>query len=146
MLHQTKRNLTSADSPLWMAYSCLSILAYLLFLSESLVMAQNRADSSKVMHDVLILEPGKPIERELKGGEVHTYQIVLNAGQYLHVVVDQRGIDVVVTLFAPDGKQLTEVDSPNGTQGPEPISEVVEVSGRYQLKVRSLENAVGLGR
>ena len=45
------------------------------------------------------LEPGKPVERELAGGQSHSYSIALTAGQYLHVVVDQRGIDVVVTLF-----------------------------------------------
>src|ERR1700738_5132483 len=45
------------------------------------------------------LELGKPIEMELKGGEVHSYSINLTAGQFLHLIVDQRGIDVVVTLF-----------------------------------------------
>ncbi len=67
------------------------------------------------------LETGKPIERELAGGQQHLYQLSLSAGQYLHVVVEQRGIDVVVTLFGPTGQKLLEVDSPNGTQGPEPV-------------------------
>ncbi len=67
------------------------------------------------------LELGKPIERELAGGEVHAYSIQLTAGQFLGVIVDQRGIDVVVALYAPDGKQLIEVDSPNGIKGPEPV-------------------------
>src|SRR5437870_3083520 len=67
--------------------------------------------------DVRSLEPGKPIERELAGGQAHSYQITLSAGQYLNVMVEQQGIDVVVALFGPDGKKLIEVDSPNGTQG-----------------------------
>jgi hypothetical protein len=45
-------------------------------------------------------------ERELAGDQSHAYQIALAAGQYLHVVAEQRGIDVVVTLFGPDGKKL----------------------------------------
>jgi hypothetical protein len=49
---------------------------------------------------------GKPIERNLAGNEAHSYKIVLAANQYLHVVVEQRGIDVVVALFAPDGKKI----------------------------------------
>jgi hypothetical protein len=58
------------------------------------------------------LEQGKPVERELKGGEVHAYSIQLKASQLLNLTVDQRGIDVVATLIAPDGKQLVEMDSP----------------------------------
>lgn len=41
--------------------------------------------------DVGRLEPNQPIERELKGGESHSYQITLAADEYLHVVVEQRG-------------------------------------------------------
>jgi hypothetical protein len=92
--------------------------------------------------DVTELVLGKPIERELKGGEAHSYKIALAAGQYLHAVVDQKGIDVVVRLFGPDGKQIAEVDSPNGTQGPEPVSLVTDAAGEYRLEVRALDQAV----
>jgi tetratricopeptide (TPR) repeat protein/CHAT domain-containing protein len=89
---------------------------------------------------------GKPIERELSGGQSHSYQITVAAGQYMHVVVDQRGIDVVVTLYAPDGKRLTEVDSPNGAHGPEPVSLIAETNGTYRLEVRSLEENAEPGK
>src|SRR5919201_4053884 len=59
------------------------------------------------------LEAGKPIGRELAGGQAHAYQLALSPGQYLHVVVDQRAIDVTVVLFGPDGRRLAEVDNPN---------------------------------
>src|SRR5215831_16976789 len=45
------------------------------------------------------LEPGKPVERELSGGQWHSYKITMVSGQYLHIVVKQRGIDVAVALF-----------------------------------------------
>src|SRR5262245_47774555 len=54
------------------------------------------------------LEPGKPIERGLSGGQSHSYLITMTAGQYLEVSVDQRGIDVLVTLFAPDREKRSE--------------------------------------
>lgn len=85
------------------------------------------------------LTTGQAIERELKGDEAHSYNLALTAGQYLRVVVEQKGVDVVVTLFDPNGKKAAEVDSPNGTQGPEPISMIAETSGIYRLEVRSLE-------
>ena len=62
------------------------------------------------------------------------------------MVVDQHGIDAVVTLYGPDGKQLVEVDSPNGTQGPEPVSLVAEITSSYRLAVRSLEKDARAGR
>ncbi|HEV7643515.1 MAG TPA: tetratricopeptide repeat protein [Pyrinomonadaceae bacterium] len=96
--------------------------------------------------DIHPLSLGQPIERELKGDEAHSYTVAVNSGQYLHVVVDQRGIDVVVALFGIDGKKLAEVDSPNGSQGPEPISVIVETSGNYRLEVRSLEKMATTGR
>jgi CHAT domain-containing protein/Tfp pilus assembly protein PilF len=95
-----------------------------------------------------ILEPavGARVERELKAAEMHAYIVKLPSGQYLYIVVEQKGIDVVASLFGPDGQKLTEVDSPNGTQGPEPISIIAEVAGDYRLEVRSLEEKAEIGR
>src|SRR5262249_27620503 len=103
-------------------------------------------NSGMAQQDILRLELGQPIERELAGGQSHSYQITLTEGQYLHVVVEQRGVDVVVTLVRPDGKKLIEVDSPNGTQGPESLQWIVEAAGTYWLEVRSLENNAKPGR
>ncbi|MBC7908908.1 MAG: CHAT domain-containing protein [Pyrinomonadaceae bacterium] len=116
----------------------LLLLIYLLLLASPLV-AQSE-------NDMPALEQGKLIERELAGDAAHSYSITLTANQFLHVVVEQKGIDVVVTLFAPDGRQLIEVDSPNGSSGPEPVSLVVEMAGSYRLKVRSLEAKAAPGR
>jgi CHAT domain-containing protein/Tfp pilus assembly protein PilF len=93
-----------------------------------------------------ILEPGPGVERELGGRQAHSYWIDLTSGQFIHVVVDQRGVDVVVTLFSPDGKQIIEVDSPNGTHGLEPVLAIADTSGSYRLDVRSLEKEAPIGR
>jgi CHAT domain-containing protein/Flp pilus assembly protein TadD len=116
---------------------------FISLLALSLLTPALAAQNDK---DISTLEFNKPIERELAGGQSHSYRIVLAAGQYLHVIADQRGIDVVVTLFAPDGKQVVEVDSPNGTPGPEPVSVIVETTGTYRLEVRSLEKDTPAGR
>src|SRR5215204_4240030 len=67
------------------------------------------------------LPPLSAVERELKGGETHSFQIQLTAGQFLNANVEQENIDVVTAVFGPDGKQITESDSPNERWGPEPI-------------------------
>ncbi len=92
------------------------------------------------------LEPGKPVERELAGGQNHAYQITLAAGQYLNLVVEQRGIDVVVALLGPDGKLIFEFDRETRRQGLETITQVAEVSGRYRLTVQAKQQGVAGGR
>ena len=94
--------------------------------------------------DIRTLEPSKPIERELALGTDHSYRITLVASQYLHVVVDQRDVDVVVTLLGPDGKQLSETN--NLKRGTEAISLIASISGDYRLVVRSAESVAPLGR
>jgi CHAT domain-containing protein/Tfp pilus assembly protein PilF len=125
----------------WKLY--LARYSLLLFLTFLVLVGISAAQSEKATPT---LELGKPIECELAGGQSHSYRIVLTSGQYLHVIVDQRGIDVVVTLFDPAGKQVIEVDSPNGTQGPEPVFAIAESSGTYRLDVRSFEKDVTAGR
>jgi tetratricopeptide (TPR) repeat protein len=92
------------------------------------------------------LAPGRPIERELSGGQSHTYQIRMTSGQFLYVEVDQRGIDVVVALFAPDGEKRTEVDIPYGTAGSEIVRAIAEAAGTYRIEVRALERTAEPGR
>ena len=96
--------------------------------------------------DRTLLELGKPIEREMAGGQSHPYQLAMTAGQYARVVVEQKGSDVVVKLFAPGGTLITEVDNPNGTLGPEPVHITAEATGIYRLEVISFQNDARPGR
>ena len=92
------------------------------------------------------LEPESPIERELKGGEGDRYEIALQAGQYVHLVADQRGIDVTLRLKAPDGTTILEVDSPTGNTGPEQVFAIPEVSGTFRAEVFSSDGTAPVGR
>lgn len=93
-----------------------------------------------------MLAIGTAIERELTGGQSHVYSLTLEAKQYVRGVVEQRGIDVVVSLVSPDGKTLLEVDSPNGTQGAEAFASVTTQAGVYQIIVRSPEKKAATAR
>src|SRR5262245_40960777 len=92
------------------------------------------------------LEPGKPVERELSGGQSHSYKITMISGQYLHIVVEQRGIDVVVVMFAPDGKKISEADVEHLIEGSETVSAIAEAPGAYLIEVRSPEKTAKTGR
>jgi tetratricopeptide (TPR) repeat protein len=92
------------------------------------------------------LERGKPIERELAGGQSHFYKITVTPGQYLNLEVDQRGIDLVVVLYAPDGKKETEATSLSRGTGLKTLIAIAETSGTYSIEVRSDEKTAKLGR
>ena len=87
----------------------------------------------------------QPIAARLRGGEQHRYSLRLRAGMYAQVVVEQQGIDVVVSALAPDGKAIAEIDSPNGARGPEPLGFAAERSGTYQVVVRSFDAGAAEG-
>jgi hypothetical protein len=72
------------------------------------------------------LEPGKPIQRELSGDQSHSYKITMISGQYLRIVVAQRGIDVAVALFTPDGKKISEANSEHVVERSETVSAIAE--------------------
>lgn len=92
------------------------------------------------------LEPGQPVETALNGGEGHRYEIDLEAGQYVHLVADQRGIDVVLRLRTPDGSLVAAVDSPTGDQGPEQLFVIPQTSGRFPVEVVCEDQSVPAGR
>jgi CHAT domain-containing protein/Tfp pilus assembly protein PilF len=94
----------------------------------------------------IAIEPGKPLEREMQGGEKHTYEIRAETGQFVHVAVDQLGIDVALTLYAPDGKAIASMDSPSGSFGLEQISTIAEAPGIYRLEVACGDKNVPAGR
>lgn len=83
-----------------------------------------------------LLDASKPVERKIAGGENHYYRIMLVADQYVRLVVDQRGINVSVKLYQPDGKLVAESNRLIGAYGPETISWVAGTSGFYKLHVR----------
>jgi hypothetical protein len=76
--------------------------------------------------DSIPLEPGKPVERELFGGQSHFFKITMISGQYLRVIVAQRGIDVAVALLTPDGKKIGEVDMEQLIEKSETISAIAK--------------------
>jgi CHAT domain-containing protein/Tfp pilus assembly protein PilF len=92
-----------------------------------------------------ILEPGRPIKRELTAGQQHIYQISLGADQFLRAIVEQDGIDVVVRLSGPDGNQITEFDSESRLRGRESVTQVAEAAGEYRLTVQSRQKGAAAG-
>jgi len=85
------------------------------------------------------LQAGSVTERELPGGELHTYMVRLSRGELLYTCVDQLGIDVVLTLYSPARSRLLTINRYARGRGTEQIWWVAETTGAYRLQVRSRE-------
>lgn len=97
------------------------------------------ADSPKV------LAADQAIERELQGGSKHLYTISAKTGDFVRVIADQRGIDVVVRIFAPDGGLLFERDTPNGSIGEESVA-FIAAKENYRIEVSALDEKAPRGK
>lgn len=80
------------------------------------------------------LEPNENLERAIAGGESHTYQLTLQAGQFALVRLRQPTLDSVVVLAAPDGSKLVER---NLIYAGESLAWEAAASGNYQFTVRA---------
>ncbi len=83
-----------------------------------------------------ILEPGKPLERTLNGGETHSYQLSLQRGQCAAIQVEQRGIDVAVQVLGSNRELIAEVDDEIGKRGTEKLNVVADNDGAYTIQVK----------
>ncbi len=73
------------------------------------------ADSAaKQENEARLLEAGKPIQREMGGGETHLYRVRMEAGQFLHADVVHRSVNVYVVAYDPDGKLVRAVFTISG--------------------------------
>ncbi len=77
------------------------------------------------------------VERKLVSRAVDRYKIFLEAGEYLHLAVEQQDVDVEVVIFDSASQLLLAVDSPNGVRGDEHLFFLAEDAGEYRVKIRA---------
>ncbi len=91
------------------------------------------------------IEPGKAIGRELASGERHDYRITLAAGEFAQVVVEQRGIDVIVSLLTADGEKVAERIIP-GRYGRVYLSVIAQTPASYRIEAAGSTTVTTAGR
>jgi pimeloyl-ACP methyl ester carboxylesterase len=117
---------------------CLTSLAVFALLCNSPLVGVAVAQT-----DATELRAGATVERQMTTEDTHNFTINLEQDQMLESVVQQRGIDVVITVFAPDGKSIGAFDSPNGTSGPEPVTFMAEATGKYRIEISTFARQDG---
>ena len=110
--------------------------ASVVLLFASAARPQSVSTTSAAQQQVAArLQPHAPVERELAPGHVDVFTVEAKRGQFAHVAAEQKGVAIVVTLVAPDGKVLVTADNRMGPFSPEPVSWIAPESGVYQIRI-----------
>jgi CHAT domain-containing protein/Tfp pilus assembly protein PilF len=131
------RNLTSIVTVnLVIAFSAIATTRTSTDIAEVSAKLEQTASGESRQADVRELKMGQPIERELSNSTTHSYSVTLTQGQYLKVVVDQKGVDVVIRVFGPDGQKLRDVN-----ETPAAVLEstfvIADAAGTYRIEVEA---------
>jgi CHAT domain-containing protein len=81
------------------------------------------------------LAPGQAVERELAVGGGQAYSIALQAGDFLHVEIRDKGPRTLVSLLDAGGTEVARRDSSDGVTAYRLLAVVAE-PGTYTLEVR----------
>ena len=123
MPHSLRQGLLTKAAPVCVAFLAFSIWAARILGVESPQLPE------------ALLELGKPMERQLTGGETHRFRIDLEQNTYLYIVCHQQGIDLALTLTDPNGSNLAQEDGPGGAWVPEVVALIIKTTGTHRLDI-----------
>lgn len=95
--------------------------------------------------DGIELKEGKKISKPISTLEKHTYTVELDNGMAIIGELIQKGIDLVIDIHKPNGHFLKQIDSPNGSDGPERFDFTANESGTYKFVIHSPDQNGGNG-
>jgi CHAT domain-containing protein/Tfp pilus assembly protein PilF len=113
------------------------VLAVLATGSAMLCLALPQPGDAPADRPIRELRPGVVYSLLLSRGAASRFAVALNRGQCLAAAIEQRGVDLVVDLYGPNGARLLTLDSPTGDRGRESVWHVAGESGSYVLAVRA---------
>jgi len=112
--------------------ACLSVLAVLGAHASTVPLSQ-APQTAPTIRD---LEVGQTLEGVIASGEIHEFHLSLTRGDFVRVVVEQRGVDVALALYRPDRSLLFGRDTESDIFEPELLVAVADVTGTFTLSVR----------
>ncbi len=77
----------------------------------------------------------QPIQRDIKGGETQPFLVKLLPNQTARIEIEQKGIDVSIAAFKPNGEKFIETESPSGLLGNDLILVTATEIGDYKIEI-----------
>jgi len=81
------------------------------------------------------LEVGKTQKHSTNSLDKHVFNLELDSDQFVFLRVIQQGVDLQISTYDPNGKKISDFDSPNGLNGPELVQLNSSVKGMYKIEV-----------
>ncbi|HQU85338.1 MAG TPA: CHAT domain-containing protein, partial [Pyrinomonadaceae bacterium] len=103
------------------------LFAALLFVLSS------TANFTFAQEKILVLSASN--EYEIKGGEIHPFTVQLAENQTAKIEIIQKGIDVSLAAYKPNGERFIESESPSGFLGNDSIFVTAKEAGNYKVEV-----------
>lgn len=89
---------------------------------------------------------GTSVEREIAGGQTHTFRCSISSGQFVQLGIQQQGQELMVSLVGPAGEKLLDDVDPAGETSRREILFITPVEGDFQLIVRPQRDKAPAGR
>jgi CHAT domain-containing protein/Tfp pilus assembly protein PilF len=89
------------------------------------------------------LAAGSVHEQRLEAGAIHSYSVALQAGDYLAVDLNERGIDIALDAIAPAGTVLASETTREGKQDTGRFRLIAREPGTFRLRLRALSKPAG---
>lgn len=82
----------------------------------------------------------KLISSEITPAEKHQYNISLEKDQFVFFRLMQKGVDVEITTYDPEGKKMEYFDGINGNNGPELFTLTSGKKGIYMIEITPFDD------
>lgn len=123
----------------------LTLLGVAAALALAPALSAEAQQPAPVPDSVPRLEPGRTVERDISARQVQRFRVALDSGSLVRVALIQRGIDLVVSVFGPDGRRLAEVDSSADSLEQETRA-LARRTGEHRIEIRAYDTTAAAGR
>jgi CHAT domain-containing protein/tetratricopeptide (TPR) repeat protein len=90
--------------------------------------------------------PGETAEGAIKGGDVEVFRVPLEARQYARLVVERRGIDLLVAVAPPDSNSPLKFENLAGPLSPVFVTVAADAAAEYTVEVHPPDKWAAAGR
>lgn len=123
-----------------------SPIRFTLSAAVLLLLAARASGQAVAAQDCQPLPPGAPAaERQIGGGEKHCFKVELKPDEFFQARAEQKGVNLLLRLLDAGGREVAQMNSPNGKEGPEVLTYVAASAGAYTLEVGPLGAQDGSG-